>query len=401
MDSRRNEIKVVRVIARLNIGGPSIHAILLSHSLNKKGCEDILVCGKISESEGDMMYLAREQNVDPILIPELGRDIHLKNDLKSFFKLLKLMRKERPDIVHTHAAKGGALGRLAAFSAGVPVRIHTFHGHIFDGYFSPAKAAIFLLIERFLAIFTDMIVTVSQSVKDEIVDKLKVTRGDKCVVIPLGFDLGPFLGCEKLRGGFRGGLDLDDETVLVGIVGRLVAIKNHRMFLDAAKNIMDRNSSIKVKFIIIGDGELNGALRDYAKGLGLDDHVIFTGWRHDLPAVYSDLDIVALTSLNEGTPVSIIEAMASARPVISTNVGGVRDIIIENENGLLSGSNDVKDYSDKLFRLLENKEMRLKLGLRGREFARSRFNKDRLVNDIKNLYEECLRKKVRKKGQGV
>ncbi len=384
--------KVIRIISRLNIGGPAIHTVLLSDALNNDGYKDTLICGCVSDREGDMSYLTENKNINRIVIPELGREISFKNDIRAFLKLRSIIRRERPDIVHTHAAKAGALGRLAAFSAGVPVRIHTFHGHIFDGYFSPFKAKVFLLIERFLALFTDTVVTVSESVKHEIVDRLKVTRGSKCVVIPLGFDLDPFLDCEKLRGGFRRELGLKDE-VLVGIIGRLVAIKNHRMFLNIAKNIMDSNLSVKMKFLIIGDGELDGSLKEYSRELGLQGHVIFTGWRRDLPRVYSDLDVVALTSLNEGTPVSLIEAMASGKAVIATDVGGVRDLVMSGRSGFLSKADDAEDYSRKLLTLINDKGMRVKFGQQGREFVRHRHSRERLIEDIKNLYSERLKAK--------
>ena len=388
--------KIVRVISRLNVGGPAIHTILLNSELNKRGNEDILVCGKASDSEGDMMYLAREKMVEPIVITDLGREISPLKDLKSFLRLFFIMREMRPDIVHTHAAKAGALGRLAALCAGVPVRVHTFHGHIFDGYFSPRKAKAFLLIERFLALFTDRVITVSDSVRDEIVDKLKVTSREKAMVIPLGFDLDKFLGCEKSHGNFRKNYGIDGDTLVVGIIGRLVAIKNHALFLEAARRVLDKKPpQMRVKFFVIGDGELREELHNCAARLGLEGAVIFTGWIGDLAEAYADMDMVVLTSLNEGTPVSLIEAMASARPVVAADVGGVRDLIRDGENGFLAESNDVEGFSEKILDLLNDGEKRLKFGARGREFAKAGFSKERLINDIENLYEECLKARAR------
>lgn len=385
--------KIVRIIARLNIGGPSIHTVLLSSELTKRGHRDLLVCGKVSDSEGDMIYLAKDKNITPLIISDMARDISPLKDLKAFFALLGILRRERPDIVHTHTAKAGTLGRLAAICAGVPIRVHTFHGHVFDGYFNPVKARIFLTIERTLALFTDRVITVSECVRKEIVDKLKIVRSDKCVVVPLGFELDRFLTCEKLRGGFRQELGIGPDVLLIGIVGRLVPIKNHVMFLDAASKIVSKDIPEKVKFVIIGDGECAGHLKDYARRLRLQDDILFTGWRHDLAPVYADLDIVALTSLNEGTPVSIIEAMASGRSVVATDVGGVRDLVASGENGYLVRSNDVDGFAGKLIDLIRNADTRARFGARGRLSVKDRYSKERLVNDIESLYEECLRQK--------
>lgn len=385
--------KIIRIIARLNIGGPAIHTVLLSSELNKRGYKDILVCGKVNDSEGDMMYLAGENNVAPVIISDLGREISPVKDFKSFVSLFSLMKREKPDIVHTHTAKAGTLGRLAAICAGVPIKVHTFHGHVFDGYFNPMKARVFLAIEKFLALFTDRVITVSELVKDEIVNKLKVTKDSKCMVVPLGFELDKFLECEKNKGVFRKELNVSAGTLLIGIIGRLVPIKNHGMFLAAAKNIIDKNKDADIKFVIIGDGECASGLKERVRQSGLDKNVIFTGWKRDLASIYADLDVVALTSLNEGTPVSIIEALACARPVIATDVGGVKDIITHGENGYLTKSNDAKDFSDKLSDLLKDKEKRALFGANGRESVRMRYSKERLVSDIESLYEDCFKEK--------
>jgi glycosyltransferase involved in cell wall biosynthesis len=386
-------VKVLRVITRLNIGGPAIHTILLSSELNKDGYKDVLVCGKVSESEGDMSCLAKEKGVDPVVIPELGRDISFAKDIKAFFKLLSIIKMERPDIIHTHTAKAGTLGRLAAIFSGVPVKIHTFHGHVFDGYFSPRKARVFLVIERFLGLFTDRVVTVSACVRGDIVYKLKVVDGSKSVVIPLGLELDRFLKCDGRKGAFRSKYGIPETALLVGIIGRLVPIKNHEMFLDAARIAADRRPDLDIRFIVIGNGELMNALKQYADKIGIKDLVLFTGWVDDLESVYADLDIVALTSLNEGTPVSIIEALASGKAVISTAVGGVGDMITDGKNGMLTASEDAGRFADKLVTLLADKSVRSSLGKNGREYARERYSKNRLVGDIKDLYEECLGRK--------
>ncbi|MCX5677937.1 MAG: glycosyltransferase family 4 protein [Candidatus Omnitrophica bacterium] len=386
-------VKILRIITRLNIGGPAIHSILLSSSLNGNGYKDTLVCGTVSKSEGDMGYLAKDYGVEPVVVPEMGREISLKNDLKTFLKLYSIMRSEKPDIVHTHTAKAGALGRLAAIFAGVPIKIHTFHGHVFDGYFSPLKARIFVCVEKFLALYTDRVITVSEAVRNDLINRLRVAEERKSVVIPLGLDLGRFLECDKNRGWFRKRLGVDDKVMLIGIVGRLVPIKNHKMFLKAARSVLNERPGADIRFVVVGDGELNQFLKEEAKAIGLEHHVIFTGWIEDLASVYSDLDLLVLTSLNEGTPVSLIEAMASAKPVIATAVGGVVDLVKDGYNGLLADSNDHADLARKIIRLMDDRSGRLAMGAHGRESVRTKYSKSRLAADIMKLYEECLEEK--------
>ncbi len=387
-------VKVIRVITRLNIGGPAIHTILLSSELNLSGAyKDILICGEVGEGEGDMSYLAKEKGVEPVRIPHLKREISLKDDLKAFWSIYLIIRKERPDIVHTHTAKAGTLGRFAAMLAGVPVRIHTFHGHVFDGYFDPVRAKIFIAIERLLTVFTDKVVTVSRQVEDDIVRKLGIAGSSKSSVIPLGLELDKFLRSEETRGRFRKSLGIGDDVLLVGIVGRLTPIKNHRMFLRSIKKVSEISPGIKAKYLVIGDGELKGELMALSKSLGIEGSVVFTGWAEDLASVYSDLDIVALTSLNEGTPVSIIEGMASARPVISTDVGGVSDIVSDGQSGILVKSDDHDDFAIRLIELMSDAKLRSALGANGRKLVESRYSKTRLVSDVKKLYAECMVKR--------
>jgi glycosyltransferase involved in cell wall biosynthesis len=382
--------KIVRIITRLNIGGPAIHVTLLSSSLSGNGYEDILLIGSEGPSEGSMKQFAEDKGVRLFRIPEMSREISPLNDFKAFMRILHIMRREKPDIVHTHTAKAGTLGRLAAICAGIPIRVHTFHGHIFDGYFSPAKARIFLMIEKTLAFFTDKVVVVSQSVKDEITDKLKVTSRNKCAVIPLGFELDKFLDCDMLKGDLRKEYGLSGKTFLVGIVGRLVPIKNHMMFFDMARMLIDVCKIEDIRFIVVGGGELAEELRKYVVKSKLEKYVIFTGWRQDLPRVYADLDVVTMTSLNEGTPVSLIEAMACGRAIVATDVGGVRDILDEEETGLLVQSGDTAGFAGKVASLLRDEHKRAEFGARGRKSAVKKYSKERLIGDIRALYEELL-----------
>ncbi|MFA6142747.1 MAG: glycosyltransferase family 4 protein, partial [Candidatus Omnitrophota bacterium] len=224
----------------------------------------------------------------------------------------------------------------------------------------------------------------------------KVVEDAKSVVIPLGFELGNFLNCEKKKGLFRKRLGIEEDLLLVGIVGRLVPIKNHRMFLDAARQIKDANPGIKVKFIVVGDGELRAKLEKYAEDLGLAGSIVFTGWVKDLAEIYTDLDVVVLSSFNEGTPVSLIEAMASGKPVVSTDVGGVRDVVEDGKSGFLVEAGDTAGFSSKIAMLLKNPGMRASSGAEGRKTVARKYTKERLVRDIEGLYTDLVSRKLKK-----
>jgi len=376
------KIKVVRVIARLNIGGPAIHTVLLARDLNPNRFESILVTGLEEPHEGSMRDWAAQQGVIPVIIPELGREISPIADLKVLFKLYQLFRREKPDIVHTHTAKAGFVGRLAAWLAGVPIVVHTFHGHVFHSYFGLFKTRLFIFLERVLAHLTNRIITISQLQRQEIVG-YGIASPDKIVIIPLGFDLEPFLASDSLRGQVRAELGFTNEIKLVGIVARLTHVKNHKLFLEAAALV--RQQCDFAHFLIVGDGELRAELEQLTKNLGLSDAVSFLGWRQDLPSIYADLDLVVLTSHNEGTPVTLIEAQASGCPVVATAVGGIPDIIIDKETGHLVPLNDAQALAETILATLKSDSQ--KLGQAGRQMVKERFSVTRLVRDIETLYE--------------
>ncbi len=378
--------KILRIIARLNVGGPAIHVSLLSAGLNHGRYHTTLVAGSIGEHEGDMSYLAASYGVQPVFLPELGREIGWKNDVRALKQLMRLMRREKPDIVHTHTAKAGTLGRLAAMAAGVPVKVHTFHGHVFHSYFSPRKTRIFLAIERFLARRTDRIIVLSEQQAHEIADVYQVAPREKLSIIPLGFDLDGFLSAEQHRGKLRAELGLPSDALIVSIVGRLVPVKNHRLFFEMARRVAAELPH--AYFVIVGDGELRSALEEEAASLG--DRAHFLGWRRDLPVIYADSDVVALTSVNEGTPVALIEAMASGTPVVATRVGGVPDIVYNGETGIVVEPHNADALTAAVRELLSNSAQREKLGAAGRDSVRERFDKQRLIEDVTQLYDELL-----------
>jgi glycosyltransferase involved in cell wall biosynthesis len=395
-----NKRKVIRIIARLNIGGPAIHTVLLSERLNRDKYATLLIHGSLDKGEGDMSYLAAGIRDRLIHIPRLKREISFFDDLTALFKIYAIIKKQAPEILHTHTAKAGCLGRIAAiiYNLNPPNRkkikiIHTFHGHVLEGYFGKIKTFVFLNIERALGKFSDAIITVSKTVKEELLSH-KISDKRKITVIPLGFDLDDFL-CVLPK---KHNADL---PMVIGIIGRLVPIKNHFLFLDSAKEFIRANPQRKTVFRIIGDGQLRVPLEKHADKLGISEFVEFCGWQKDLPAVYSDIDIVALTSLNEGTPVSLIEAMASARPVITTAAGGVRDLLGEKieaipaaqgkylvmERGVLVEPSNPQAYAAALRYLSDSPLERLRMAGSGRGYVKNNFSASRLISDIERLYE--------------
>ena len=327
-----HKIKILRVIARLNIGGPAIHVVLLSAGMDRARFESVLVSGSENPGEGSMLDYALSHGVQPAIIPEIVGEFSLgPREMRALVRLYRLMRQERPHVVHTHTAKAGFVGRLAARLARVPVVVHTFHGHVLHGYYGPRKTQLLRRMERGLACLTDRIITVSEQVKRDLVT-YGVAAADHIQVISLGLELHPFLDSGRYRGVFRREWQLNGAERLVGIVGRLFPIKNHHLFLEAAALVAGEDPA--ARFVIVGDGTLRPALERQAQEMGIADRVIFTGWRRDLPDIYADLDVLAVTSNNEGTPVSAIEAMAAGCPVVATHVGGYPTLSVRERRGI-------------------------------------------------------------------
>jgi glycosyltransferase involved in cell wall biosynthesis len=390
--------KVLRIINRLNLGGPTFNAAYLSKYLEPE-FETLLVSGMKADSEESSEFIVKNLDLHPIYMPEMYRELNPFRDYKSYYKLRQLIRKFKPDIVHTHAAKAGAVGRLAAAHEGVPVIIHTFHGHVFHSYFNPAKTRVFLEIERYLAKKTTKIVTLSQIQKHELSQIYKVAPASKFEIIPLGFDLEKFeTNQPEKRRNFREQYNIGDDEIAIGIVGRLVPIKNHALFLKAV-SIVSAKTSAKIRAFIIGDGDERKSIEALATSLGLTFNnenpsqkniLTFTSWIKDVDVSNAGMDIIVLTSNNEGTPVSLIEAQASGKPIVSTSIGGIEDIVIKNKTALLSAINDEQALADNLLKLIEDAGLRSSFAVSGADFVRQKFSYLRLCSDMATLYNSLL-----------
>jgi glycosyltransferase involved in cell wall biosynthesis len=388
--------RVARIITRLNIGGPSIQAIDLSRALTSSGFETCLIHGRLADGEGDMTTLLPLGDTRTVYLADLVRPISPLRDLRALWRIYRTLRSWQPDIVHTHMAKAGSLGRLAALAynttrgSGRRARlIHTYHGHVFEGYFGSPSTRVFLFVERWLARRTDALIAISPQVKEDLLHTYRVAREEQLRLIPLGFNLDRLLGVstpERQRA--RASFQIPDAAIVVTTVGRLTAIKQHTLFLEMADRLARRSD--RFAFLIAGDGELRPALEARARELGLAARVRFLGWRGDLDTVYGATDIFVLTSRNEGTPVALIEAMAAGVPSVSTDVGGVRDVVTGPLLGTLVPFGDPDALADAVAALAGAPERREAVGLAGRASVRERFHATRLVEDIRALYWQLL-----------
>lgn len=386
---RAGPVLIHRVIARLNVGGPAMHVVNLARALNDGPWRTRLVAGSVSETEGDMEYYAAERGVEVTHLAELSREISLLDDVRTFWALYRLFRRERPSVVHTHTAKAGTLGRLAAILAGVPVRVHTFHGHVLGGgYFPALKTRIFLEIERQLARGTHRLVVLTRRQAREMSAGLRVANEERFAVIPLGLELEHFAAVDRqeTRRRTRGALGLGPQTLAVGIVGRMVPIKNHELFLEALAELR-RTATRPVMGVVVGAGEREGHLKARAASLGLGEGVLWLGWRRDLPDLYGALDAVALTSHDEGTPVALLEALAAGVPVVARDVGGVAEVLSDAGAGQVVG----RDAGAAPWaRALEDAASGPEVPDHVRRGVVARFSIGRLAGDVESLYRTEL-----------
>lgn len=391
--------RILRIINRLNIGGPTYNASYLTRYLSDD-FETLLVAGLKDDSEASSDHIVEDMGIEPVYIKNMYRSINPFKDSEAYSQIKKLIKDFKPDIVHTHAAKAGALGRMAAADSNVKAIVHTFHGHVFHSYFNPIKTKLFLQIERYLASKSSKIIAISDKQKHELGDVYKVCDKDKIEVIPLGFNLDKFQ-CEQTqkRKTFRERYNLKEDEVAVGIIGRLVPIKNHQLFLRAFKKVHEKLGH-KIRAFVIGDGESMDVIENITRDLDINyvkngsagqvSPLTYTSWIKNIDEVNAGLDVIALSSLNEGTPVSLIEAQAANKPIVSTNVGGVSDVVIPGQTALLSESNDVDSFADNLLKLASDAVLRDKIGKGGYQHVHNKYSYQRLCSDMENLYRRIL-----------
>ena len=387
--------KILRIINRFNLGGPTYNAAYLTKYL-ESDYETLLIGGQHDESEKSSMHILDNLGLKPIIIPEMQRSLNPYKDQIAFKKIQNIIKEFKPDIVHTHAAKAGALGRRAAYKMGVNQIYHTFHGHVFHSYFGNFKTRIFKEIEKNLAKKSTKIIAISEIQKSELSKIHKICPEKKIEVIPLGFDLERFnTDKDSKRKEFRKKWNLNENEIAIGIIGRLVPIKNHKFFIDAIQEVL-KNSKVPIRAFIVGDGEEKQNIINYIKNKNLDFSLNYnpatfhlTSWIKEIDRVNSGMDIICLTSLNEGTPVSLIEAQASGKPIVSTKTGGIENIVLENKTALLSEKNDLHNFSKNLLSLVNDSRKRKLFSKFGLEKSKD-FHCDKLVNNIKNLYKSTL-----------
>lgn len=386
--------KVLRIINRFNIGGPTYNATFLTRFISDE-FETLLIGGVPDEGETDSLHILEEYGVQPIIIDELQRNPNFQSDRKAYKKIKEIIREFKPDIVHTHAAKAGALGRRAAYKCKVPVIVHTFHGHVFHSYFGKAKTTLFKKIERNLAKKSTGIIAISEQQKHELSEIHNICSADKIKIIPLGFDLDKFrVNNEENRIAIRAKYTIQPHEVAIAIVGRLAPIKDHDFFLNVIERIM-REEKLPIRVFIVGDGSEAGAIRERVNAINTNfpGLITMTSWITNIGEFNSGMDIIALTSKNEGTPVSLIEAQAGGLPVISTDVGGVKDIVANEKTGFIVPVNNLELYAEKLKKLITDQKLREKMSQNGWDHVREQFHYTRLVKNMEDYYRELLEKR--------
>ena len=384
------KVKVLHIITRLDKGGSAENTFLTITGLDKDNYDVTLMSGPVKDPKQDRTKQIEAHDIKYIFIPELARDVNFIKDLKTLFKIYVFLREEKFDIVHTHTSKAGLLGRLAAKLAGVPIVVHTPHGHVFFGYFKPVKTKIFIFLEKLASHITDKIVALTDREKDDY-RLFKITREEKSVVINSGVDLNRF---KELSFGekksFKKKLGLPEDFLIAGTVGRLVPVKGQQFLIEAVKNIIHKYPS--TLFIFAGDGHLRQNLNRKAIEMGIKDNVIFLGWRDDVDRIISIYDIFVLPSLNEGMGRVLVEAMAMGKPIVASRVGGIPDLIVHGKNGFLVPPRNPEQLAKYIQILIEDKEKRESMGQAGKKISLN-FSKEAMIEKITSLYDELLIKK--------
>lgn len=387
------KIKVVRIINRFNLGGPTFNATFLTRFLSDE-FETTLIGGVPDKGETNSLHILKEYGIKPIILPEMSRAINISQEYRAYKKIKKILKEIQPDIVHTHASKAGLLGRMAAFSLRIPVVVHTFHGHVFHSYFGKFKTTFFKQIERYLAKKSTGIIAISALQKHELADVHKIVNQEKIKVIPLGFDLQKFQeGRIEKREAVRAQYKLSDDEVAITIIGRLAPIKDHDYFLNVIEEVLKQTPQ-EIKVFIVGDGSEKNHIEDRVNKLNeaYPNRIMMTSWILDIATFIQGMDIVCLTSKNEGTPVSLIEAQAAGIPVISTDVGGVRDAMEDGKSGFVVKRENIETYIKNLRLLIEDDKLREKISIFGQKNATEKFGYQRLVLEMEDYYKELLKR---------
>lgn len=381
-------IKILNIITRLNIAGGSRYVLEITRLFNKEGFESTILYGNAESHEQDMLYLASEYGLNCINLPTMGRSINLIQDLLLVPRVYKIIRNIKPDIVHTHTAKAGMAGRIAAKLAGVPVILHTFHGNNFKGYFGKLMSMVSINIERVLALISTRIIAISEQQMQELL-QYHICGLSKLRVVPLGFNFQRMISLDEDRGKFKAEYGIADNIRFVAFIGRLAAIKDPFLFLDIAKLVTDNFED--VVFAFIGDGELAASLKERVISLGLQTRVIFTGFITNLRPLYADLDVLLLTSVNEGTPVAIIEAMANHVPVVATRVGGVPNLIDHSKTGFLFAREDIGGMVNQVISIIQTTDAYKEVKDSAFEEVTAKYSSQRLKRDLTSLFNALLR----------
>ena len=390
-------VSVLRVIARLNVGGPALHVAYLSAGLTPRGYDTTLVAGTIARGEESMAYIAEQAGARVVALPGLSREISPLHDALAVFRLARLIRQVRPTILHTHTAKAGTVGRVAALFAGrarPSIVVHTFHGHVLRGYFGPTKSKVFRELERLLAKVTTVLVAVSPEVRDDLVS-LGVAPAEKFVVVRLGIELEQRVASTVPRDEVRRQLGIPPERFVVGWIGRMTGVKQTHDLLAALTEL--RAGGVDAGLLVVGDGPDRAGFEQAARDLGLVRHCLFLGYQEDVAPWYAAMDAVALPSGNEGTPVTVIEALAAGKPVVAYEVGGVPDVVREGVDGFLVKAGDTSGLASRLAQLAADPELGHRLGEAGRKRVLERYGVGRLLDDVDQLYRDTMELQARRR----
>jgi glycosyltransferase involved in cell wall biosynthesis len=384
-------LSIVHVIARLNVGGAALHVLQLAREQERRGHDVLVIAGTLAAGEESMEYIADELGVNVLKLPMLQRELSVRADGAAILALRDVLRTRRPDVLHTHTAKAGGTGRLAALIAGSRrprAIVHTYHGHVLSGYFDRRTERVFRLIERGLSHAAGTLVAVSDEVRDDLV-RFKVAPERRFVVVPYGFDLPAWGDAdEEARRRRRTELDAGDRFV-VGWAGRLTEIKRPLDLVRTLRALVDQG--VDALLVLVGDGDDRAAVEALAAELGVADRCHLVGFQKSIREWYASCDALLLTSANEGTPVVAIEALAAGRPVVATRAGGTGTVVANGESGYLEAIGDVDALAGRLALLASDPELRARLGDRGAEDVRARFAVDRMADEIEGVYRRLLR----------